>query len=88
LELRRLAPFPGDVGRRAKETLVRMGDDEILGLLERDAQSKSAKQRGEAGVNLARLGQLNRAVALLADADPRVRTAVACGILQLSQDGP
>ncbi|MBW2529717.1 MAG: hypothetical protein JRI23_36410, partial [Deltaproteobacteria bacterium] len=86
VSLRELATVPGSAGRRAKEALARAADSSVTELLSRDAASKSALQRAEAGRSLARLGDLNRAVALLADEDARVRAAVACSIVRLDAD--
>jgi hypothetical protein len=85
--LRKLAAVVGPVGRRAKNALVAVGDDEVLPLLDRDARAKSAAQRKAAGISFARMGRARRALALLADADAMVRSATACAILRTEPDG-
>jgi hypothetical protein len=69
-------------GHRAKGALARARVGAVLPLLERDAQSKLEDVRRSAGLNLVALGELPRASSLVADMEPRVRTAVACSILR------
>ncbi|MDI1448223.1 hypothetical protein [Polyangium sp. 6x1] len=66
----------------AKAALARAGAREVLPLLTEDARSKSEQARKVAGTSLVALGELGRAALLAVDADPRVRTGVACAMLR------
>ncbi|HVK64871.1 MAG TPA: hypothetical protein VM694_10365 [Polyangium sp.] len=66
----------------AKAALARAGAREVLPLLTEDARSTSEQARKVAGTSLVALGELGRAALLAVDADPRVRTGVACAMLR------
>lgn len=66
---------------RARAALARAGAAEVLPILERDLSSSAPRVRAAAGAAFARFGKRSRAVFLLSDADPHVRTATACAIL-------
>ncbi|WP_437997239.1 hypothetical protein WMF26_41305 [Sorangium sp. So ce185] len=68
----------------ARGVLARAGVRSVVPLLERDLQSREIPVREAAGVGLVDLGEIPRAAPLVADADPRVRSAVACAILTAS----
>jgi hypothetical protein len=65
----------------AKLSLSRAGARGVMPLLERDTQSAEPQARKVAGMSLVALGDLHRAAMLTADADPRVRSSIACAIL-------
>jgi len=79
--LRTLAGGDGLAALEARRVLVRLGDRAGAELLERDAKSKSYVQRSEAARGYARLGEMGQALALVVDADARVRVAASCAIL-------
>ena len=66
----------------AKAALARAGAREVLPLLTEDTRSASEQARKVAGTSLVALGELGRAALLAVDADPRVRTGVACAMLR------
>ncbi|WP_437895042.1 hypothetical protein [Sorangium sp. So ce124] len=65
----------------ARGVLARAGIRAIVPLLERDVRSREIPVREAAGAGLVALGEIPRAASLLADAEPQVRTSVACEIL-------
>ena len=80
-KLLKLAANDSALGTRARGSLARARVPEVIPLLERHASSKSVDARTTAGLSLAAMGELPRAVGLVADPEPRVRTTVACAIL-------
>jgi HEAT repeat protein len=80
-KLLKLAANDSALGARVRASLARARVPEVIPLLERHASSKSVDARTTAGLSLAAMGELPRAVGLVADPEPRVRTTVACAIL-------
>ncbi|AKT43380.1 hypothetical protein [Chondromyces crocatus] len=80
-QLLKIAGGSSNQASQAKGMLARAGVREVVPFLARDVPSKDARLREEAGVHLVELEEWGRAAPLLADADPRVRTVVACAIL-------
>lgn len=68
-------------GLVARSALARAGARQVLPLLDKDATSADAQTRKAAGTAFIALGELPRAAVLAADADARVRDAVACSLL-------
>ncbi|WP_437276951.1 hypothetical protein WME90_37725 [Sorangium sp. So ce375] len=68
----------------ARGVLARAGIRAAVPLLERDLRSREIPVRDAAGAGLVALGEIPRAASLLADAEPQVRTSVACAILGAS----
>jgi hypothetical protein len=77
-----LAEAGGAGAVAAKGALARAHDRRLLPILERDGAAKDQRTRTNAGTALAVLGDLPRAAVVAADAEPRVRTQVACAILR------
>ncbi len=77
-----LAKGKGTRALFAKAALARAGARDVLPLLADDARSTSEQARKVAGTSLVALGELGRAALLAVDADPRVRTGVACAMLR------
>jgi len=69
---------PADAARQA---LVVARDGTVAPLLDQDARAKSAQQRAQSAAGFAKLGKVDKALALLGDQDPRVRIRAACAIL-------
>ncbi|HZF51882.1 MAG TPA: HEAT repeat domain-containing protein [Polyangiaceae bacterium] len=82
-KLLKIAASDSPLAMRARGSLARARVREVIPLLERQVTSKSVDAREAAGLSLARMGEgeLPRAVVLVADPEPRVRTSVACAIL-------
>lgn len=82
-KLLKIAASDSPLAARARGSLARARVREVIPLLERHVTSKSVDAREAAGLSLARMGEgeLPRAVVLVADPEPRVRTSVACAIL-------
>jgi hypothetical protein len=83
--LRKLARKDGLGAERARFALATLRDGDVVKLLETDAKAKSAEQRANAATRYALLGEVNAALALLADSDPRVRSRAACAILEMEE---
>ncbi|HET9932410.1 MAG TPA: hypothetical protein VFQ35_17015 [Polyangiaceae bacterium] len=79
--LRIIAKKPIPAAAEARFTLASVGDASVVPELVAEAQSGAPWSRGRAAVALFRLGQPARAAATLADPDPGVRIATACGIV-------
>lgn len=69
----------------ARGALSRAGAREVLPLLKSDAKSENGQARKAAGYSLAALGEYGQAAVLAVDQDERVRTGVACAILQRTE---
>ncbi|MGK3968718.1 hypothetical protein WMF38_38055 [Sorangium sp. So ce118] len=82
--LMRLASGTSTRAVLARGVLARAGVRAAVPLLERDLRSQEIPVREAAGTGLVELGELPRAALLLADAEPQVRTSVACAILGAS----
>lgn len=80
-KLLKVAAGDSALSERARGSLARARVREVIPLLERHVASKSVDARAAAGLSLAGMGELPRAVLLVADPEPRVRTSVACAIL-------
>jgi hypothetical protein len=80
-KLLKMASGDSALAARARGSLARARVREVIPLLERDLASRSVSAREAAGLSLAGMGELPRAVVLVADPEPRVRTSVACSIL-------
>ncbi|WP_437588046.1 hypothetical protein [Sorangium sp. So ce1000] len=65
----------------ARGVLARAGIRAAVPLLERDLRSREIPVREAAVAGLVALGEIPRAATLLGDAEPQVRTSVACAIL-------
>jgi hypothetical protein len=82
-KLRDVAKQKGPAGELARQGLVAAGDATVVTLLDADAKAKSALTRARAAVWYANLGRVDRAVAMLGDADAHVRARAACAILEM-----
>jgi HEAT repeat protein len=80
-ELRQRARVRGEQGNEARAALSRLGDRSIVPALVKDVQSGGAYRRQASALELFDLGEPGLAARALADADPGVRTSVACGVL-------
>ncbi len=80
-KLLKIAASDSPLAARARGSLARARVGEVIPLLERHVTSKSVDAREATGLSLAGMGELPRAVVLVADPEPRVRTSVACAIL-------
>jgi DNA-binding ferritin-like protein len=79
--LRALVEKHSSAAAEARAALAFIGDRSVVPELVAEAQSGPPERRGAAAVALFRLGESARAAATLADSDPGVRIATACGIL-------
>jgi HEAT repeat protein len=80
-KLLKIAAGDSALAARARGSLARARVREVIPLLEREVKSKSVDARTTAALSLAGMGELPRAVLLVADPEPRARTSVACAIL-------
>ena len=80
-KLRELAKRDDDAAFEARAALARAGDREMIPALSSEAQKGAPARRAPAAVALFRWGEPARAAVALADEDPGVRVATACGIL-------
>lgn len=81
LKIARVTPDSAS-GRSALSVLARSRVSLALPLIERDASSQDPNIRESAGLSFVALGELTRASLIAADAEPHVRTKVACAILK------
>lgn len=79
--LRALAKKPIPAAAEARMSLAAAGDKSVVPELVAEAQSGAPWSRGRAAAALYRLGEPARAALTLADPDPGVRIATACGIV-------
>ncbi len=70
------------ISRQARAALVVMGDRELAPKLVAELNSQSPERRRQAAVDLLRLDLYSEAAIVLADPVGRVRTQVACSVLQ------
>lgn len=80
-KLLKTAAGDSPLAERARASLARARVREVIPLLERHVGSKSVDARTAAGRSLAGMSELPRAVVLVPDPEPRVRTSMACAIL-------
>ncbi|MEM1030950.1 MAG: HEAT repeat domain-containing protein [Myxococcota bacterium] len=69
----------------ARRALAAGGDATTAGTLDQDVAAASFETRSRAGELLAQMGQVHRALPLLADPDAEVRSRVACAFLDLER---
>lgn len=74
-----------DSAARARQVLASAGDLRVQAWIEEDLASGSPQRRAGAAYALGALGRVARAAPLLADADPSIRTRVACTIIVASR---
>ena len=86
--LREIAPEIGPAGERATRALVGARDHAALAVLDRNARSLSPSERSATVMAYGRLGELDRALRMLGDADARVRWAGACAVLRSDRAEP
>jgi hypothetical protein len=84
-ELRERARGTGPSAERAARELAEAGDASVLDRLARDAKANAASDRVRAAEGFVGLGKLDRALALTADVDSRVRSHAACAILRAGE---
>jgi len=86
--LREIATEIGPGGERATRALVAARDQAALPMLDKLARSVSPSDRATAAIAFARMGELDRAVRMLADRDAHVRWAGACAVMRSNSNEP
>lgn len=80
-QLRALGAGRSAVAAEARSVLAAIGDRSVVPALARDITAADAAGRQLAALDAFALGESNIAARALADAEPRVRTQVACAII-------
>jgi hypothetical protein len=80
-ELRKLARQPGNEAVQARAALATAGDGSVIPQLLTQLKSESAEKRKLAARALLRLRRYPDVATALGDANPDVRTSVACSVL-------
>jgi hypothetical protein len=86
-ELRALSRASGAAGAEARTSLARLRDRSVVPALVTDVKAAAPWRRQAAALELFDLGEPAAAARALADADPGVRTSVACGMLAREPQG-
>jgi hypothetical protein len=81
--LRKLARGEGESAEEARRALVAARDASVVPLLSGEARAKSAFSRGRAAERYAKLGAVDKALALLGDQDAHVRSRAACALVEM-----
>jgi len=85
--LRGLSAREDSAARQSRRALAAAGDDSVAPALKKQLTDPVGWQRTRAALGLYRLGRGPSMATALADPDPTVRMAVACGILALEDHG-